>query len=172
VVTLLSEASSGDLFGLAPGIVLLPVIGLAINLAFGKRMGERGVALVACMAAGLTLGVSVLQFVALRAHPAGVVWMLARWIDVGDLHVPWALRVDTLSVTMMLVVSGVGTLIHVYAAGYMHYDVRYKGDPASYSRFFVYLNLFIAAMMVLVSGDNYLVLFVGSQEIPTVRAVR
>jgi len=59
---------------------------------------------------------------------------------------------------MMLVVSGVGTLIHVYAAGYMHYDVRYKGAPRSYRRFFVYLNLFVAAMMLLVGAANYLML--------------
>ena len=62
---------------------------------------------------------------------------------------------------MMLVVSGVGTLIHIYAIGYMHDDVRHNGDPGRYRRFFVYLNLFIAAMMILVSADNYLMLFVG-----------
>jgi NADH-quinone oxidoreductase subunit L len=62
---------------------------------------------------------------------------------------------------MMLVVSGVGTLIHIYAIGYMHEDVRFKNDPGRFRRFFVFLNLFIAAMMVLVSGDNYLMLFVG-----------
>ncbi len=62
---------------------------------------------------------------------------------------------------MMLVVSGVGTLIHIYAIGYMHEDVRHNGDPGRFRRFFVYLNLFIAAMMILVSADNYLMLFVG-----------
>ncbi len=68
---------------------------------------------------------------------------------------------DTLSVTMMLVVSGVGTLIHIYAIGYMHEDVRFKSDLKRYRRFFVFLNLFIAMMMILVSGDSYLMLFVG-----------
>jgi NADH-quinone oxidoreductase subunit L len=62
---------------------------------------------------------------------------------------------------MMLVVSGVGTLIHIYAVGYMHEDVQHNDDPKRYRRFFVYFNLFIAAMMVLVSADNYLMLFVG-----------
>jgi len=62
---------------------------------------------------------------------------------------------------MMLVVSGIGTLIHLYAVGYMHFDVRYKGDPKAYARFFIYLNLFIAMMMILVSGNSYLMLFVG-----------
>ena len=62
---------------------------------------------------------------------------------------------------MMLVVSGVGTLIHIYAIGYMHEDVRHKHDPGRFRRFFVFLNLFIAMMMILVSGNSYLMLFVG-----------
>ena len=62
---------------------------------------------------------------------------------------------------MMLVVGGVGTLIHIYAIGYMHQDVRHNDDPGRFRRFFVYLNLFIATMMILVSADNYLMLFVG-----------
>ncbi len=86
---------------------------------------------------------------------------LAEWITIGDLQVRWAFQVDTLSVLMMLVVSGVGTLIHIYAVGYMHEDVRHNGDPKRFRRFFVFMNLFIAMMMILVSGDNYLMLFVG-----------
>jgi len=86
---------------------------------------------------------------------------LADWINIGDLNIRWAFQVDTLSVTMMLVVSGVGTLIHIYAIGYMHEDVRHNGDPSRFRRFFVFMNLFIAAMMILVSGDNYMMLFVG-----------
>ena len=62
---------------------------------------------------------------------------------------------------MMLVVSGVGTLIHIFAVGYMHDDVRFNGDPGRFRRFFVFMNLFIAAMMILVSADNYLMFFVG-----------
>jgi NADH-quinone oxidoreductase subunit L len=146
---------------LAPLVIAFPLVGLLINLAVGRRIGEAGVALAACAAAAASFVVSVLLALGLRAHPEATVVTLGTWMSVGSLDVPWALRVDTLSVTMMLVVSGVGTLIHVYAAGYMHFDVRFKGRPAAYSRFFVYLNLFVAAMMVLVSGDNYLVLFVG-----------
>ena len=86
---------------------------------------------------------------------------LADWIRIGTLNIAWTFRVDTLSVTMMLVVSGVGTLIHIYAIGYMHEDVRFKNDIGRYRRFFVFLNLFIAMMMILVSGDSYLMLFVG-----------
>ncbi|NTU75458.1 MAG: NADH-quinone oxidoreductase subunit L, partial [Anaerolineaceae bacterium] len=86
---------------------------------------------------------------------------LAQWISIGTFDISWAFRIDTLSVTMMLVVSGVGTLIHIYATRYMHSDVRHNGDPGRYRRFFVYFNLFILAMMTLVSADNYLMLFVG-----------
>jgi NADH-quinone oxidoreductase subunit L len=68
---------------------------------------------------------------------------------------------DTLSATMMLVVSGVGTLIHIYSIGYMSRDVHHNGDPKRFTRFFIYMNLFIAMMMLLVSADNYLVMFVG-----------
>jgi NADH-quinone oxidoreductase subunit L len=62
---------------------------------------------------------------------------------------------------MMMMVSFVSTLIHIYAIGYMHEDVRFQGDPGRYTRFFVYFNLFVAAMMVLVTADNYLMMFVG-----------
>ena len=150
-----------DAFNLVPWIILFPVIGLVLNAAIGRRIGERGSALIAIAASAGSLVISVMQYLALSAHPEGAVVYLADWIGIGALNVPWAFRVDTLSVTMMLVVSGVGTLIHIYAAGYMHFDVRYKEDPGSYARFFVYLNLFIAAMMILVSGDSYLTLFVG-----------
>jgi len=159
---LLSEAiSSTDFFHLVPWIVFLPVIGLLINTFLGKRIGEKGVGIVASLAAALTFVISVLQFVSLQAHPEGTTVQLAEWIHIGALNIPWAFRVDTLSTTMMLVVSGVGTLITIYATGYMYFDVRYKDDLKSYGRFFVFMNLFIATMMTLVSGDNYLMLFVG-----------
>ena len=150
-----------EAFNLVPWIIFSPVIGLLINLLVGRRIGERVSALIAIAASGGAFAISVLQYLSLSAHPEGAVVYLADWIGIGALQTPWAFRVDTLSVTMMLVVSGVGTLIHIYAAGYMHYDVRYKEDPGSYARFFIYLNLFIAAMMILVSGDSYLMLFVG-----------
>ena len=160
---LLSEATAGasQFFYLVPWIVFAPVIGLIINMIFGGRLGEKAIGTVACLASGLAFVVSVLLAISLSAHPEGMVVPLAEWISIGELDLSWAFRVDTLSVTMMLVVSGVGTLIHIYAVGYMHEDVRHNGDPGRFRRFFVYFNLFIAAMMVLVSGDNYLMLFVG-----------
>ncbi len=150
-----------SLFGLVPLIVFLPLLGLALNLLFGRRLGERFTAWVACTAAGMAFGVAAVLAWALAQSPEGAVVPLAAWMHVGALDVPWAFRVDTLSVTMMLVVSGVGTLIHIYATGYMHEDVRLNEDPGRYTRFFIYFNLFLASMLVLVSGDSFLTLFVG-----------
>ena len=159
---LLSETTTSNLFNIVPLIVFLPVIGLLINMAFGGRMGEKAIGWLASAASGLAFVVSVLLAVALSgAHGEAQVIPFAEWIKIGALDIPWNFRVDTLSVTMMLVVSGVGTLIHIYAIGYMHEDVRFKDDLKRYRRFFVFLNLFIAMMMILVSGDSYLMLFVG-----------
>jgi NADH-quinone oxidoreductase subunit L len=155
-------------FKLVPLVVFLPVIGLLLNLLVGKRLGEIGAGLIASLATGGAFVVAVLLALALSGHPEAVTVPLANWITIASapgfgssLNVSWVFRVDTLSVTMMLVVAGVGTLIHIYAIGYMHSDVRHNGDPGRFRRFFVYLNLFIAAMMVLVSANNYLMLFVG-----------
>ncbi len=159
---ILSEVvSGGGLFAYAPLIIGLPLLGLLINVMFGRRFGERFSAGVASGAVALAFLVAVLQFLALRMHPEGATVRIADWITIGQLAVPWSLKVDTLSATMMLMVTGVSTLIHIYAAGYMHEDVRFQGDPGRYTRFFVFFNLFVAAMMVLVTADNYLMMFVG-----------
>ncbi len=129
--------------------------------AAGMPLGEKLVGTIASIASGLSFVVAVLLAISVAGHPEGQVVPLADWITIGELNIPWAFQVDSLSVVMMLVVSGVGTLIHIYAIGYMHEDVRHNGDPSRYRRFFVYLNLFIAFMMVLVSGNNYMMLFVG-----------
>ncbi len=148
-------------FNLAPWVVFLPLIGLGINLIVSGRLGEKFAGILASLATGLTLVVSILLAVALGSHPEAVTISLGNWISIGSFNVNWAFRVDTLSVVMMLVVSGVGTLIHIYSIGYMHTDVRHNGDPARYTRFFIFMNLFIASMMLLVSADNFLMMFVG-----------
>jgi NADH-quinone oxidoreductase subunit L len=156
-----AAASGTTFFYLVPLVVFIPVIGLLLNTIFGKWMGEKAIGWLASLAAGLTFLVSVLLAISLLNHPEQVIVPLAEWISIGELKVAWAFQVDTLSVTMMLVVAGVGTLIHIYSIGYMHDDVRFNGDPGRYKRFFVYLNLFIASMMILVSANSYLMLFVG-----------
>jgi NADH-quinone oxidoreductase subunit L len=149
------ETSAVGLSTLVPLIVVFPLLGLVINVLAGKRIGDPWAGIIASAASGLAFLSAVLQFVGLATtgfHTQVV--PLADWIVIGKLNVPWAFQVDTLSVTMMLLVTGVGTLIHIYAIGYMHGDERFH-------RFFVYLNLFIVSMLILVSGDNYLTLFVG-----------
>jgi len=165
----LNEAglSSPQFFYLVPWVVFFPVIGLLVNMFFGGKIlektaaGEKIVGWIASTAIGLSFLISILQVASLLSHPEGQIVPLADWINIGELNLIWAFQVDTLSVTMMMVVSGVGLLIHIYAIGYMHEDVRHNGDPGRYSRFFVFMNLFIAMMMILVSSNNYLVLFVG-----------
>jgi len=139
---------------LFPFILLAPIVGMLANLLAGRRLGDPGAGIVASLAAGAAFGLAVWQFALLRLHPEGVVDSMGEWIRIGALDLPWAFRIDALSVTMMLVVTGVGTLIHIYAIGYMH------GDPGI-ARFFIYLNLFLVAMLVLVGADNFAVLFVG-----------
>lgn len=145
---------------LVPLVIIAPLIGLLINLFLGKSLGERGVGIVAVGAAVIAFLVSVMMFIALAGNgyePSVVeIRPFADWINIpaAAVDIKWQFRVDTLSVTMMLVVSGVGSLIHLYATGYMH------GDPL-FPRFFVYLNLFLVFMMILVTGNNFLVMFVG-----------
>jgi NADH-quinone oxidoreductase subunit L len=156
------EATTTGFFFLAPWIVFFPVIGLLLNIIFGGRLPEKGVGWLASTAAFASFVVSVLLAYSVYANGGhGHSVFLAPWIHIGDLSLDWTFRVDSLSTTMMLVVAGVGTLIHIYAIGYMHEDVRFKNDVGRYRRFFVFMNLFIAAMMILVSGDSYLMLFVG-----------
>lgn len=158
----LSETINSGFYSLAPWLVFAPLIGLLINGFFGKYFSEKVVGTIASIAAGTAFIVSVLLAYATALNHGQVVHVpFAAWIHTGALQLDWTFRIDTLSTTMMLVVSGVGTLIHIYAIGYMHEDVRYKNDKSRFSRFFVFLNLFILAMMILVSGDSYLMLFVG-----------
>jgi NADH-quinone oxidoreductase subunit L len=137
-------------------IPVVPALSAALLLLFGKRLGAAS-ALVSIGAAAISLGLAVWTFTWLLGQPAEervFVHTVATWISAGSLQVDWALLVDPLSSIMMLLVTGVGLLIHIYSVGYMH------GDPR-YSRFFAYLNLFLASMLVLVLGESFLTLFVG-----------
>ncbi len=155
-------ANTGLFFNLAPLLVFLPLIGMLINMIFGGKMSEKAIGTVASLASGSAFVVAILLAYSLSAtHGQAVTVPFAEWIHIGALQLDWTFRVDTLSAVMMLIVSGVGTLIHIYAIGYMHEDVRFKDDLRRFRRFFVFLNLFVAMMMILVSGDSYLMLFVG-----------
>jgi NADH-quinone oxidoreductase subunit L len=137
-------------------VLAMPSIAAALNLFIGRRLG-RWAGWVASAAVGVSFALAVWVVAALLERPAEsrtYVQHLFEWIRVGKFSVGTDLRLDVLSATMILVVTGIGFLIHVYAIGYM------EGDPR-YGRFFAYLNLFVFFMLLLVLADNYLLLYVG-----------
>jgi NADH-quinone oxidoreductase subunit L len=138
-------------------IPLLPLLGSLINGLWRRRLSEEAVGVIACGAVGLSFVGSLLAFLALLSLPPGqraVEVVLYQWVTAGDFQAAMGFLVDPLSAVMILVVTGVGLLIHIYSIGYMHGD-------AGFQRYFAYLNLFICAMLLLVLGDNFLLLFLG-----------
>ena len=146
------ETTTGAI-GLAWLIPVVPVVGFVVVLLLARRLGERA-ALLAIAAAGVAFALSVGVLLQVLAVPATHVRPLPTWIAAGDLVVSFDLLVDQLTAVMLLVVTGVGLLVHVYSLGYMHGDARH-------ARFFAYLNLFLASMLVLVLGGGLLTLFLG-----------
>jgi len=139
---------------LIPG---LPLAAVLLNLLAGHRLGRRGVGWLACGAAGLAFAwsvVAVLRLAGLPAEHRAVAEGVYTWMRVADLRVDVSFLLDPLSAVMILVVTGVGFLIHVYSTGYMAHDPDVR-------RFFLYLNLFMFAMLTLVLADNFLLMFVG-----------
>jgi NADH-quinone oxidoreductase subunit L len=155
-------------FSLIAVILLMPLLGAFVNGVFGKRLGKDAVRLMALAAIGISFVCAIVTFAGLNhvvdttkgaEKPAKLAWTAWQWMQVsgfGGSRIAVDLRfsVDALSGVMMLVVTGVGFLIHVYATEYMAED---KG----YWRFFCYLNLFVFSMLVLILGDNMAVLFIG-----------
>jgi len=137
-------------------IPVWPLLGFLVNGFFGRRIGKTAVGTIACGSVGLSLLASLGALGKLLARPAEarrVEQVLAPWIGAGSFQADWGLLLDPLSAVMVLVVSGVGFLIHVYSIGYMHED-------PDYPRFFTYLNLFTFSMLMLVLANNYLLLYV------------
>ena len=140
-------------------IPLLPFLGFVLNASIGRRLSKGVSGAVACgaMAASFVVSAaSVWQLVALPAEAREIVATAGAWITSGDLNVGLTLRLDPLAAVMILVVTGIGALIHVYSTAYMHEE-----RDSEYARYFSYLNLFAAFMLVLVLGSNFLVMFVG-----------
>lgn len=138
-------------------ILVFPSLGALINLFVGDKLRERGIHIVASGAVVLSFVVSLGLFFGLSgldAHHRTATVHLWDWITIGSFSAPAALLIDPLSVTMALVVTGVGALIHIYAGGYMHGEQNFQ-------RFFVYLNFFILAMLVLILSNNFVGMFVG-----------
>lgn len=138
-------------------IPALPLAGFLLILLFGRRLGEPKAGYLAAAACGSAFVVTALVWLDMLGKDAEErtkYLVMFKWIPVGSLHIDAALLADPLSITMALFITGIGTLIHLYAIGYMH------GDP-KFSKFFLYLNLFAFSMLMLVMGENLLVTFLG-----------
>jgi NADH-quinone oxidoreductase subunit L len=142
-------------------IIFLPLIGAIINGLLGaiiqKKMGKGAISFIACTPVVIAFGISLSVFFQLKGlnpEQRFLIDHLYSWITLGSLKVDMAFLADPLSTVMILVVTGIGGLIHIYAIGYMH-------DDKAFWRFFAYLNLFTAAMLILVLGDSLLLMFVG-----------
>ena len=134
-----------------------PLVGALVLMVFGRRLGEprSGWFAAAMPIASFLVAVSVyFDLLSRSSEERHEVITLFSWIPVGALHIDVALLADPLSITMALFITGIGSLIHLYAIGYMH------GDP-NFSKFFLYLNLFVFSMLMLVLGENLLVTFLG-----------
>lgn len=139
-------------------ITVLPLIGFLINGLFGSKIkNEKISGIIGSLTVLGSFVITILAYLEITSLPEGnrsITIPLFNWITSGSLNISAAYLVDPLSVTMCLIITGVGFLIHVYAIGYMHGD---KG----FARFFAFLNLFIFAMLNLVLGDNMLLMFLG-----------
>ena len=137
-------------------LIALPLFSSAILLIAGKRSNSWGHVLATTVSAS-AFTVGVIEFFAMQGRPEesrAVTQKLFTWISVGTFKVDASLLLDQLSICFVLLITGVGTLIHIYSIAYMSHDLDRR-------RFFAYLNLFIAAMLLLVLGDSYLNLYVG-----------
>jgi NADH-quinone oxidoreductase subunit L len=138
-------------------IPLLPFAGFLINASLGRRLPKSISGGIACLAIIGSFALSVLSVMSVAGGSAGFAEATAfSWMSSGDLEIPLRFRLDHLSSLMILVITGIGSLIHIYSTGYMHEE-----PDSEYARYFSYLNLFAAFMLVLVLGANFPVMFVG-----------
>lgn len=134
--------------------LLLPLVGFIINCFFGKSLGKTLVGILSSSTIAIAFIIVLLQFISLQngASPIKDVWF--NWIQIQNYTIEFAFYYDQLSILWLLFVTGIGTLIHIYSTSYMH-------DDENFNKFFSYLNLFVFFMMVLVTGSNLLIMFIG-----------
>jgi len=140
-------------------IPLFPLVGFLVNASFGRRLSKGVSGAIACASIILSFAVSaaaVARLVGMPADEREIAQTAFTWITSGDLSVGLTLRLDPLSSVMILVITGIGSLIHIYSTAYMHEE-----RDSEYARYFSYLNLFASFMLVLVLGSSFLVMFVG-----------
>jgi NADH-quinone oxidoreductase subunit L len=138
-------------------IPLLPFLGFCVNSLLGKRLPKTMSGGVACLAMLASFAISAMSvYTVVNTTEPWIEQTLFRWIPSGDLQIPMQFRLDHLSSLMILVITGIGSLIHIYSTAYMHEET-----DSEYARYFSYLNLFAAFMLVLVLGSTFPVMFVG-----------
>jgi len=140
-------------------LLALPLLGALTSGLLGRKLGVTGAQVItcACMIAAALLSLVAFYEVALYGSPVSI--KLSSWIDSGMMSVDWAFMFDSLTVSMLLPVLVVSSMVHVYSISYM------AEDPHN-QRFFSYLSMFTFFMLILVAGENYLILFVGSAVHP------
>ena len=134
-------------------IPLFPLVGFLINGLFWKSMPKRAGGIIGTVAILASFCVSLSMFFAVKNGGGGVV-QLFPFIQSGSLNIPFAFQVDELSTTFLLIITGIGFLIHVYSTSYMH-------DDPGMVKYFAYLNLFVFSMLLLVLGSSYVIMFIG-----------
>src|SRR3954454_540478 len=150
-------STAGGVFSLLWVIIALPALGAAVLLLLGNDRTRGWAHLLGCATVLASFVISLVAFVALLGRADGdreIGQKVYDWVDAGSFHVDFSLLFDPLSALFLLLITGVGSLIHIYSVGYMAHDERRP-------RFFAYLNLFVASMLTLVLADNYLGVFLG-----------
>lgn len=135
-------------------IIILPLLGSIVSGFFGRKVGVSGAQLITCLSVFTTTALSILAFFEVGMNNAPVSIHLFRWIDSESLNVLWSFNFDSLTVSMLIPVLIVSSLVHLYSIGYMSHDPHNQ-------RFFSYLSLFIFMMIILVTANNFLLMFVG-----------
>lgn len=135
-------------------IIILPLLGSIISGFFGRKVGVKGAQLITCSSVLVTTLIVMLTFIEVGYNNIPVTINLIRWIDVESLNIFWGFYFDSLTVSMLIPVLIVSSLVHIYSIGYMSHDPHNQ-------RFFSYLSLFTFMMIVLVTANNYLLMFLG-----------
>ena len=135
-------------------LIILPLIGSIISGFFGRKVGVSGSQMITCTCVLITTILSILTFAEVGLSNIPVTVYLCRWVDIESLNIGWAFNFDSLTVSMLIPVLIVSSLVHIYSIGYMSHDPHNQ-------RFFSYLSLFTFMMIILVTANNFLLMFVG-----------
>ena len=135
-------------------IIILPLLGSIASGFFGRKIGVSGSQIITCTAVITTTVLAIVAFFEVGLNNIPVSIELFRWIDSESLYVSWGFHFDSLTVSMLIPVLIVSSLVHIYSIGYMSHDPHNQ-------RFFSYLSLFTFMMLILVTANNYLLMFVG-----------